>query len=124
MLSALYIAGFLAFAAGVAHSILGERYILVRLFRKADLPKLFGGTQFTQRTLRLAWHVTSIAWWGLAAVLIQLANGPVSNRSVALVVGLTFCATALVVFVGSLARHLAWPIFLFIGCIALYAAAN
>ncbi len=43
----LYIAALLLFLVGVAHSYLGERYILIRLFRREDLPKLFGGTQFT-----------------------------------------------------------------------------
>jgi len=35
---------------GVAHSVLGERYILIRLFKREGLPKLFGGTEFTTRT--------------------------------------------------------------------------
>jgi hypothetical protein len=118
----LYLAGFLAIIVGVAHSVLGERYILTRLFRRGDLPKLFGGTEFTERTLRFAWHVTSIAWWGFAAVLFQLAVGPVSNRNIATVVGVTFCTTAFVVLVASRGRHLAWPVFLFIGCAAFYAA--
>ena len=46
------LAAVLCFAVGLAHSVLGERYILVRLFRRTDLPKLFGGTEFTVRTLR------------------------------------------------------------------------
>ncbi|MDC7807411.1 hypothetical protein PQS31_11325 [Luteimonas sp BLCC-B24] len=56
----LYLAAFLAATLGVAHSILGERYILVRLFRRNNLPKLFGGTEFTTRTLRFAWHITPL----------------------------------------------------------------
>ncbi len=43
MTTLLYIAAFLTFAIGVVHSILGERYILIRLFRRDNLPKLFGG---------------------------------------------------------------------------------
>lgn len=50
----LYLAAFLAAALGLAHSLLGERYILIRLFRRENLPKLFGSTAFTQRTLRFA----------------------------------------------------------------------
>ena len=47
-LGLLYLfAAFLAICLGIAHSYLGERYILSRLFRRADLPKLFGGTEFT-----------------------------------------------------------------------------
>lgn len=41
----LYIAAFLAFAIGLAHSILGERYILIRLLRRDNLPKLLWGVE-------------------------------------------------------------------------------
>jgi len=47
-------------ALGAAHSVLGERYILIRLFRRSDLPKLFGSDTFTRRTLRFAWHLTTV----------------------------------------------------------------
>ena len=122
MLITLYIAAFLAITVGFAHSILGERYILTRLFRRDDLPKLFGSSEFTTRTLRFAWHITTIAWWGFSALLIQLAQGAIPTRGVALVIAITFLATAVVACAGSRARHLAWPVFLFIGVAALYAA--
>lgn len=120
---ALSIAAILAVIVGIAHSYLGERYILIRLFRFERLPKLFGGTEFTIRTLRFAWHITTIAWWGFAAILIQLARGTVSTSSVAFAIGITFVATGIVTLVISKAKHLAWPIFMFIGCVSLYAAA-
>jgi hypothetical protein len=122
MAHALYLSAFLAIAVGVAHSLLGERYILTRLFRREVLPRLFGGTEFTIRTLRFAWHITTIAWWGFAAILVQLAQGSVSHSGIALVVGLTFLATEAVTLAVSRARHLAWPVFLIIGCVALVAA--
>jgi hypothetical protein len=50
------------------HSYLGERYILIRLFRRADLPHLFGSDVFTGRTLGFAWHLTSVAWLGLGVL--------------------------------------------------------
>ena len=63
----LDLAAALVVALGLAHSFLGERYILQRLLRREDLPRLFGSADFTRRTLRFAWHVTSVAWLGLAA---------------------------------------------------------
>ncbi len=63
MQTLLYIGALLAIGIGIAHSYLGERYILIRLFRRDDLPKLFGGPEFTIQTLRFAWHLTTIAWW-------------------------------------------------------------
>ena len=77
-LGLLYLfAAALTFGVGLAHSVLGERYILIRLFRRQDLQKLFGGTAFTARTLRLAWHVTTVAWWGAAALFLHYGAGSV-----------------------------------------------
>ena len=53
----LYLAAFLAVAVGIAHSYLGEHYILIRLFRRDGIPTLFGSPEFTIRTLRFAWHL-------------------------------------------------------------------
>jgi hypothetical protein len=117
----LYIAASLVVAVGIAHSYLGERYILVRLFRRGDLPKILGSAAFTARTLRFAWHITSIAWLGLAGVLVVLANPPAGSAALGLVVGCTFLAHAVVALVGSRGRHLSWPVFLAIGILAIYA---
>lgn len=121
---ALHLAALLLFLVGVAHSYLGERYILIRLFRREDLPRLFGSTRFTTRTLRFAWHLTTIAWWGFVAILVQLAHGAPSRRGVATTLGSTFLATAAVTLAGSRGKHLAWPLFLLIGIISLWAGAT
>jgi hypothetical protein len=119
----LYIAAVLAAAIGIAHSVLGERYILVRLFRRDDLPKLFGGTQFTIRTLRFAWHITTIAWWGFAGVLVLLARRSASLPSLPLVLAVAFLASGALTLVISRGQHPAWLVFFFIGGVRLYAAA-
>lgn len=119
--SALYIAAFLGFAIGIAHSYLGERYILIRLFRRPDLPKLFGGIEFTRRTLRFGWHITSIAWWGLAWVLILLAHPPITVKDVGLPLATTFFATGACILIGSRAKHLAWIVFAVMGALTWYA---
>jgi len=41
-------AAVLALAIGLAHSWLGERYILIRLFRRQNIPHLFGSDDFTK----------------------------------------------------------------------------
>ena len=122
-LGLLYLlAAALAVALGVAHSFLGEKYILIRLFRRRDLPQLFGGTEFTIRTLRFAWHLTSVAWWGAAALLFLLAQGPLSSAAVSGVLAAVFLVSAAITFIVSRGRHLAWPVLLAIGFIALYGA--
>jgi hypothetical protein len=122
-LSALYfVAACLCVALGLAHSYLGERYILIRLFRRTDLPKLFGGTEFTIRTLRFAWHLTTVAWSGAAALFFQLAQGPISSAAVAAVLAVVFLVSAGITLFASRGRHLAWPVFLVVGLIALYGS--
>jgi hypothetical protein len=119
-----YIAAFLAFAIGLVHSALGERYILVRLFRRADLPKLLGSSQFTIRTLRFAWHITTIAWWGFSSILFLLGKRSISSHSVSLVVGVTFLGTGALTLLISRGRHLAWLVFFFIAIVCFYAATT
>lgn len=116
------VAAFLAFSVGVAHSVLGERYILIRLFRRSDLPQLFGGTEFTTRTLRFAWYLTTIAWWSAAALFFALAQAPLTSNQVSVILGVMFALTALVTFLVSRGRHLAWPVFLAIAAIAFYGS--
>lgn len=118
---ALYLAAALTILVGVAHSYLGERYILIRLFRGQDLPKLFGDTDFTIRTLRFAWHLTSVAWWGFAVIMLQLAERAPTTIALGATIGAIFLVHAAVTLVGSRGRHLAWPVFLAIGLISIYA---
>jgi hypothetical protein len=123
-MSALNLAALLLALAGIAHSYLGERYILIRLFRRADLPKLFGGTQFTTQILRLAWHVTSLAWWGFAALLAMLARAAPTREGICWVAGITFLLTAVAILIFTRGRHLAWMVFLIVGAICSSAALD
>lgn len=124
MQTALFVAAALTAIVALAHSYLGERYILRRLFRRPNLPQLFGGTEFTVRTLRFAWHLTSLAWLGLGAVLVLLARPPLDPDTIGLVVGGTFLGHGAVVLVASRGRHLAWPVFLAIGLLTLWATGG
>jgi hypothetical protein len=114
----------LAFGVGLAHSLLGERYVLVRLFRRPDLPKLFGTDRFTRRTLRFAWHLTTVAWWGFGAQMVLAAGAPAALPAEALrVIAGTFGVSAVITLVASRGRHLAWIVFLAIAVCAWLAAS-
>ncbi len=119
----LQLAAILTFTLGLAHSILGERYILIRLFRRDDLPRLFGGTEFTTRTLRFAWHITTVLCWGFSVLLWQLASGPATSSLVLNVIGYTTIAAALLPLVVTRGRHLSWVVLMVVGAIALSKAA-
>lgn len=123
MSTTLYVAAALAFLVGVAHSYLGERYVLTRLFRRSDLPHLFGSDVFTRRTLRGAWHLTTIAWWGCAALFLVFACANCEPVSDSLrILSLVFLFSAIATGVGSRGRHLAWPVFLIIAIAAWMSA--
>lgn len=114
----LILAALLALGVGAAHSVLGERYILMRLFRR-ELPPLFGDDAFTRRTLRFAWHLTTVAWWG-CALLVLLRPDPGTLRVVAAVFALSF----LIALFASRGRHLAWIVFLAIALLCGWAASD
>ena len=118
----LLAAAALASLLALAHSYLGERYILIRLFRGDGVPKLFGGTEFTQRTLRFAWHLTSLAWLSLAAILVKLSSHVPSRAELGMLLAGTFGVSGVVAFLGSRGRHLAWVVFLAIAVLAWLGA--
>ncbi len=118
----LLVAAILTFAIGLAHSYLGEKYILIRLFRQ-PLPKLFGDDHFTRQTLRFAWHLTSIAWFGFGVLLVLLYLGDISRSSLLNVVGTTFAITALTALLASRGKHLSWLVFGAVSIICYVSAA-
>jgi hypothetical protein len=116
-------AAFLVVALGLAHSILGERYILMRLFRREDLPKIFGSAKFTAQTLRFAWHITTVAWFGFAALLVQIDQGQLTSSSAAKIIGFTSIASAFLPLIITRGKHLSWLVLFIIGGISLFWGA-
>jgi hypothetical protein len=117
----LLLAAILIFFTGVAHSYLGERYILIRLFRRQDLPRLFGGTAFTIGTLRFAWHLTTVAWWGFAYLAFVASQGTLSTDQVLATLGGVALVSAAFPLYFTHGRHLSWIVFLLVGVLALLA---
>ena len=103
-------AGILTILIGLVHSYLGEKYILMRLFRQ-PLPKLFGDDTFTKQTLRFVWHLLTVAWFGLAALMFLRHVGSPSSSNILIVIATTFAITALTALIASRARHLSWIVF-------------
>lgn len=117
----LLIAATLLFFTGVAHSYLGERYILTRLFKRDHLPKLFGGTAFTTGTLRFVWHLTTVAWWGLAYLIVIAADGNISRDQFLLALSVMAFVSAAFPLYFTRGKHLSWLVFLLVGVLALMA---
>ena len=53
-----------------AHSYLGERFILIRLFRRADLPRLFGGKEKPDPPMKMTWH---------GIVVVRIRDGRIAH---------------------------------------------
>ena len=118
----LLLASALVFFTGLAHSYLGERYILIRLFRGQQVPKLFGGTAFTIGTLRFAWHLTTVVWWGLAYLLFVLATeGTLSTQKTLTIIGITSLISAALPLYFTRGKHLSWVVFVWVGVLLLMA---
>lgn len=118
---ALYLAAAAIVAIGLVHSVLGERWLIGPLlspeFRRGMLAK----SEFARRTLRFAWHITTLAWWGIAVVVVLLAQSSevTSQSAVFFTLATMFVLTGAVTLVVSRGRHLAWPVFFGIGALLI-----
>jgi hypothetical protein len=74
----LLIAGVLAIAVGLVHSMLGEVLIFNRM-RSGRLVPTDGGARLLERHVRIlwaSWHLVSVFGFAIAAVLLRLALAP------------------------------------------------
>jgi len=121
----LIIAAVLLVFIGFVHSILGERYILVRLFKRDNLPKLYGGDWFTKQVLRFAWHLTTLAWWGFAAILYVVSTQPKGSDSAILnIIASVFLVSGICSAYFSKGKHLSWIVFLSVAGFSYYASTS
>lgn len=119
----LLIGTILLLIIGITHSYLGEKYILIRLFRRTDLPKLLGNDWFTKRVLRFAWHLTTLAWWGFAAILYVLSTPTMNVKgNVLIIIAVVFALIGLVSLSLTRGKHLSWLFFFTIAAMCYYSA--
>lgn len=120
----LLVGAFLLFFIGFVHSYLGEKYILIRLFKRDNLPKLLGSDWFTKRVLRFAWHLTTIAWWGFAVILYFLSASSDNIRSeVLMTIAVVFAISGVVSLLFSRGKHLSWLFFFGIASTCFFCVA-
>ncbi len=117
----LFLAAGLTFGLGAAHSWLGERWFIGPLLDPATREGLLARSSWARRVVRFGWHITILAWWGIAAILAALALSPLDpqGRSALIAIAVTFLATGMLILVTSRGRHLAWPVCLAITGLAL-----
>jgi hypothetical protein len=107
-------AAVLTIAVGLAHSILGEQRLIGPLLDPDRRQGLLAKNQFSRGVLRFAWHLTTLAWWGFAAIFAVLSTVPLAGHdSIILAVSaIMFGLTGLIALITSRGRHLSWPVFL------------
>ena len=95
------------------HSYIGETRLLQQLMALSNLPILEGSMDYTKAVLRWAWHLTSLAWVGFAGILIALTQIPLDARPmIGIVLAGCLGLSAIIAFVATRGRHLAWVFFL------------
>ena len=119
--SLLYVAAVLSVFIGLVHSWLGERRLIGPLLAARE-----GVLQhkYARDVLRFAWHITTLAWWGIGAAFVAFAGVPAetgAHRALMALAG-TMLITGLVILLTGRGRHWAWPVFLAIAGCAWYAA--
>lgn len=102
----------------IVHSYLGEKYILMRLFKRDNIPHLFGSDYFTKGTLRFCWHVMSVAALGFSVILYNAS----SNVLILNVIGIVFLTSAILAIFYTKGKHLSWIAFLIVSTICFVEA--
>jgi hypothetical protein len=102
---------------GIVHSWLGEIKIVTPLVAGPQRAPLMEKSAFARKIVRFAWHITTLAWWGFAAILAAFASGPLGghDRIVLAAISATFIISGLISLIISRGRHIAWPLFFAIG---------
>ena len=108
-----------------AHSYMGEKNLIAPLLRRDNLPVILGSIEMTRATLRVAWHVTSLNWLGIAAVLLYLQFNTTHLEQVVLwaTCGM-FAASGVVAIIAGRGKHLAWIPFLVVAVMTAMAAVQ
>ncbi len=111
----LIVAALGAVGIGLVHSILGEQGIVKPVLNRMDWAGVPPDADFLNRTVRFAWHITTLAWIGLAVILLAPLVGMEADPAFApLTIAVTFLVTGIVTLIASKGRHLAWIVFFII----------
>ncbi len=108
-----FAAGLLLILIGIVHSILGEKLIFRRMRQGGFIPTL-GGPILREPHVRIlwaTWHVVSVLGFGLAALLLWLAQpeqAPLAQSIIPHVLTAALAASSALVFIGTKGKHPGW----------------
>ena len=118
------IAAVLLVLVGLFHSLIGGRRLIAPIVAREDLPAILGSRTMSRVTLKAGWHLLTVMWFALAAILVldQLAVAEFRQLTPG-VFGGTFVFCGVMALVLSRGKHLSWVLFFPIGGILLWQAA-
>lgn len=117
------IAAVLLVLVGLFHSVLGGQRLIAPIVAREDLPAILGSRTMSRVTLRAGWHLLTVMWFALAAILVldQLAVAEFRQLTLG-VFGGTFVFCGVMALILSRGKHLSWAFFFPIGGILLWQA--
>ncbi len=98
------------FRPGTKVIFVGERKLITPLLSQIS-NTVFKEDPLNRPVLRVAWHLTTIAWWGLAIVIFDFANLPRPPQLPVHAMAGTFILTGFSIGVYTHGKHPAWIIF-------------
>lgn len=113
------LASLLGYFVALAHSLRGEwigKRTLIRAIIKLRLFNEDEKDEMSKRVVRVAWHVTSITWFGIGSLLLYFAFADMNSTIVvaARIISVTFFACFVFSVVTVRGRHPSWVLFLLI----------
>ncbi len=106
----LLIAAVLLVITAFIHSFVGERKLITPLLSQVSNTVLEKDS-LNRPVLRVAWHLTTIAWLGLAIVILDYANLPRPPQLAVYAMAGTFILTGFLIGVSTRGKHPAWIVF-------------
>lgn len=122
----LVLAAMIAILVGVAHSVLGEKFVFSQLRQQSWVPSKPAGPLHEShvRIVWASWHALTVFGFVLAAILLRLASPVEVVQLSAFIQNAVFVgmvAAALLVLVGTKARHPGWLGLLLVGLLTWLA---
>lgn len=108
----LYLAAALTIFIGLVHSYLGDRWLIRPILKLETLPIILGSRRATEHTLRFAWHITSLAWWGMAGLMVIMVTRPDMTYQAALWMFIIVFGLSGIIPLALGGKHKSWIVFL------------
>lgn len=117
------IAAVLLVLVGLFHSVIGGKRLIAPIINREDLPVILGSIEMSRVTLRAGWHLLTVFWFALAAILLARLTAIAPFETLVFAVfGASFLLSGFAAAVLGRGKHLSWLFFLPIGAILVLMA--